>query len=480
MATLLPGCKKWLDVTSKSQVVETAMFADENGFADAMAGIYYTMASGTLYGDKLSMSLMDVLARRYNVSDWPIGHSTYSSAAGYGFGGDPPDYSLYYTTDEIKPMVSGIWERMYFAIANTNNILKNIDGRKGVFSGNNYSLMKGEALGLRAFMHFDLLRMFGYPYVSGADSANIPYVTLFSAKLITPLYSTRAVLDSCIADLNAAAILLAEDDIKGSSPVSDWLNNRKCHFNKLAVEATLARIYLYKGDKANALIHATNVINANKLRFNTEADFNPSGQRVDKSYSAEQVFALNKPELATTSQIADYFQTNYNSQSLSNNCGKVDGSTQNIENIYEVPNGGGSDLRYRNSWEVVGEYVYINKYSQTAVLERGLVPLIRLPEMYYIAAECSGTGPAGLGYLNMVRKSRGISELPDGMDAETFQFEIFKEYQKEFYGEGQLFYYYKRLDMPYLLECDNFTQLPMTTVKYVFPLSDEEKKIGGR
>jgi hypothetical protein len=45
-----------------------------------------------------------------------------------------------------------------------------------------------------------------------------------------------------------------------------------------------------------------------------------------------------------------------------------------------------------------------------------------------------------------------------------------KEYQKEFFSEGQLFYYYKR---------QGFTQIPMTTIAandviYVLPIPEEE------
>ena len=43
-----------------------------------------------------------------------------------------------------------------------------------------YEIMKGEALGLRAFLHFDLLRMFGPVFAMEPQGKAIPYRTVFS------------------------------------------------------------------------------------------------------------------------------------------------------------------------------------------------------------------------------------------------------------------------------------------------------------
>ncbi len=49
----------------------------------------------------------------------------------------------------------------YKIVADVNSILQKIDQQKALFTGDNYRLIKGEALALRAFAHFDVLRMFG-------------------------------------------------------------------------------------------------------------------------------------------------------------------------------------------------------------------------------------------------------------------------------------------------------------------------------
>jgi hypothetical protein len=60
--------------------------------------------------------------------------------------------------------------------------------------------------------------------------------------------------------------------------------------------------------------------------------------------------------------------------------------------------------------------------------------------MYYIAAEAQTDKTLAFGYLNTVRKNRGLLDLPLTAVIAT---EIRNEYKREFYGEGQLFFYYK-------------------------------------
>ncbi|WEK34929.1 MAG: RagB/SusD family nutrient uptake outer membrane protein [Candidatus Pseudobacter hemicellulosilyticus] len=457
------GCKKWLDVSSKTDVVENDMFTDEQGFMDAMAGVYYIMADNDLYGDKLTMSLLDAVANRYNF-EW------YTNAE---YGTDL-NTAGYYARDNIRTMINNIWQKEYNAIANINNLLNHIDGGRGLFNQDNYQLMKGEALGLRAFLHFDLLRMFGPSWVTGADKPAIPYVTAFSGKLVTPISSVKAVTDSILSDLHRSLALLEKDDLRSSSQDNPWVNNRKCHFNKLAAQALLARVYLYRGEAANALLYASNVINSGKLDFVKPAAL--QNRPFDFSFTPEQVFSLSKYDI--TLLFNKYFTQSYSSQ-LTNDCGKAYGNTQSVERIYEVSGGNSSDVRYNNMWLAYNSYYSFNRYNQVNALEINLVPLIRLPEMYYIAAECSPLED-GIEYLNTVRNRRGLLPLPVPADKAALQNEVFKEYQKEFYTEGQLFYYYKRLNMPEMMKYNNIDRVSSAAPGYVFPIPAEEITLGNR
>jgi hypothetical protein len=85
-----------------------------------------------------------------------------------------------------------------------------------------------------------------------------------------------------------------------------------------------------------------------------------------------------------------------------------------------------------------------------------------------------------------VREKRGIGQdLPPTIDPVSLQAEIFKEYQKEFYCEGQLFYYYKRLNAAYMVDYNNVAGVATpinvpTTGLLVFPVPQKETTLGGR
>ncbi|MFR7812353.1 MAG: RagB/SusD family nutrient uptake outer membrane protein [Butyricimonas faecihominis] len=64
--------------------------------------------------------------------------------------------------DKAETIINNIWSQAYTTIANLNNILENIENKENILHPTYYNIIKGEALGLRAFLHFELLRMFGW------------------------------------------------------------------------------------------------------------------------------------------------------------------------------------------------------------------------------------------------------------------------------------------------------------------------------
>ena len=69
--------------------------------------------------------------------------------------------------------------------------------------------------------------------------------------------------------------------------------------------------------------------------------------------------------------------------------------------------------------------------------------MFKISELYLIAAECA-QGKAAYDYLNKLRNHRGLSSIAPTDDLAGY---IFQEYRREFIGEGQMFFYYKRKAM---------------------------------
>ena len=143
----LASCKKWLDIQPKTNISERILFEDEQGFKDALTGVYVQLANPSLYAKEFTMATLDVLAQQYDVT---ASTHTYYETGKYN-----------YENGNVQARLNQFWSLGYKAIANINNLLASIDKKKDVFSNNNYELIKGEALGLRAFIHFDLFRAFG-------------------------------------------------------------------------------------------------------------------------------------------------------------------------------------------------------------------------------------------------------------------------------------------------------------------------------
>ena len=124
---------------------------------------------------------------------------------------------------------------------------------------------------------------------------------------------------------------------------------------------------------------------------------------------------------------------------------------------------------------VVGSIVsyFLNKYFTGSLL-----PLIRLSEVYYIAAECAEEPETRFGYLNEVRRHRFIPILDSRDPQIDLENEIYKEYAKDFLGEGQLFFYMKRKGMTSFTGVNGVEIRETGDPVYQVPVPDMEKEFG--
>ena len=137
----MTSCEDWLDVDPKSEVKADVMFQSVSGFKDALTGIYLLMSDQDLYGREATWGFVDALAQQTDVKGGES--SAWYNATRY-------NYSATTTSS------NGIWSKSYNIIANVNFLLENLEKKKEMFSPAMYGVIKGEALGLRAFLHFDL------------------------------------------------------------------------------------------------------------------------------------------------------------------------------------------------------------------------------------------------------------------------------------------------------------------------------------
>ena len=107
------ACNDWLDVKPKTEMEAEDMFSTEDGFKDALAGVYTAMTKSSLYGRELTYGIVDVVAQQWG----GIGSNhRYANALKYE-----------YEATNTKPIIDTLWNGLYNAIANANSILAYID-----------------------------------------------------------------------------------------------------------------------------------------------------------------------------------------------------------------------------------------------------------------------------------------------------------------------------------------------------------------
>ncbi len=442
------SCKDWLDVTPPSQIREEAQFNSVEGFQQALIGCYIGLTDDLLYGRTLTWSTLEVMAGQFEPLQASTSNDYYMQAYNY-------------TSSIGNKYVEGIWSKAYNVIANANNALKYIELNKDKIDNINYSIIKGELLAIRAFVHFDLMRIYGYGNLGGrtdiAGKKTVPYVTTLS-KDMTPQLSYSQTIALLVKDLEEAITLLEIDPVTKIQEesfytevnIDGFFNNRQQRFNYYAVNLLLARVYMWEGSSASitkAEILANKVVaEAAEKGLVTFANSNSVSE--DPIMRSEHLASLNTQNLNARS--ADYFKIDIV------DAGDVKAqyiSSNRFLSIYEAETVGNTDYRFTKQYIVNSKSGYTPlKYYGTASnnVTKNYIPLIRIPEAFYIAAECylkKSTPQVESAELmiNYVRQRRGISTDLTGLTAESAMNELIKEYKKEFFCEGVMFFLYKRL-----------------------------------
>lgn len=489
------SCSNWLAVDLEDSILEEKLFETNEGYTSVLNGVYTKM--NNYYGSTLSMGVIDVMAKLYNI---PSSHNLY------------PYFSYDFEGSTFEGTSGALWTGMYNLIANLNVLLEKCDSEGSVLYPNYYPYVKGEALALRAMLHFDLLRLYGPVYSDATKSTiTIPYQAT-TDKTIQPLLPAEQVMGKIIDDLKAASTLLANDvvrtdgvlnsDSEDPNETADF-RYRQFRLNYYAIQGLLARAYLWKGDKENAYSTASAIITEveEKKTFdwtpkaNVQTSTNP-----DLIFSTEVMFSLYNLKRVNTYNNLFKNTTSYsNALMFPGITVEGDDLTSKINWFYDEL----IDLRRTEMWEVstiesttdlgaVTQYqsLFFNKYKDisTTASRRYMIPLLRMSEIYLIAAECATDVAEGLGYVNKIREHRNCVNIDAALVATTddLQQYIDNEFYRETIGEGQIYFYYKRHSKTTVLGCTdaNFEEdywsgtvdpyISMSLDYYVWPLPKVE------
>ncbi len=463
------ACNKYLDIYPDDKLIYEQIIGSEPAINNVLNGIYMNMAQNNLYGSNLSMTLIEVMAQQYNLSRTTehifLNHSQYK-----------------YDEDNVKSIFSTIWEKMYVQVLDVNDFMKIVEEATVTIPKERKDILLGEAYALRAFHHFDLLRLYGPVYSQDSTNQSIPYNT-DAGGTMQPLLPANEVIEKILADLSTAEDLLKNDRVitlgietkKSMDPVADFYINRHYRMNYYAVKALQARVHLWRGDKPAALAAAYAVLNASLVQsgnlFNWIDLAKLNGTSPDRILSSEIIFGIHNRNMYSL------HDTYFAGGAAPKNELCPDGAR--LDAVYD--SGDDNDVRFGKMWSVPGgvdkTYKTFNKYAKPAAMDTTFTyfqPLIRKSELYYIVAECELDPAAAAQALTDVVKHRNL--MSPGIAVATSD-EILKEYRKEFYGEGVLFFYYKRLNFLSIPDGNSSNPLTMNATTYRVPLPLNEQEV---
>ncbi|MBN1183699.1 MAG: RagB/SusD family nutrient uptake outer membrane protein [Bacteroidales bacterium] len=223
------ACESFVEVDiPSSQLTAGEVFEDASTAHSAMLAIYARMRDqGMLHDMSYFMSLY---------------------AGELDYYGTSTAQTNYYTNSLLpsEPFVSSWWNNAYYLIYSTNSLVEKADASRNL-TDDVKGQLTGEALFVRALLHFYLVNLFG----------DIPYITTtdYQQNKDAKRQPESEAYTLMINDLTTAVTLL--DD--------NYQSADRTRPNKAVVMALLARVYLYRQEWQNAVDAASYVINQTGL-----------------------------------------------------------------------------------------------------------------------------------------------------------------------------------------------------------------------
>lgn len=479
------GCSDWLDYTPKDKETEDQTFSSKQGFYTAVNGVYNRIADDVLYGQNLTYGMLDIMGRRYQIPSglyYTIGSQRFYASLISGFS---------YSDENFQAVIENVWEETYSTILNINVILDNADQKRGtLLTESDYNLIRGDMLGLRAFLHFDMLRLFGPVYSRNPEQLCIAYNDSRTAQVYEQETARSIIYDHLIPDLDAAEECLAEHDpviTEGplASTIEDednYMRYRQLRMNYYAVILLKARVYLWAGDTANALAEAQRL--TDDPQVGAWFPFVDSDRLLGNTVDPDRTFS--------TECLFGFYDSGRNNIYTS----FFDGANLTASALYQPRNGyvsslynNTADYRYRSQWTISGSSNSLVKFNEIEVSEEEeenntypfytyFMPLMHLSEAYYIAAECLRTTDIAKArsYMDTIMAARGRQALASDINEADLLTEIKLEYMREMAGEGQVFYMLKRFFQAFSgnYDASQTGSTSASDARYVVPLPESE------
>jgi hypothetical protein len=453
----LGSCKKTLDIEPTHTVNGENSFTTIEDYEFALTGAYSRLLSVNYYGSSNGSSAFSTLSDMMTDNLFESGESL----------GNYQVFSHWtYTADDAN--IDATWLAAYRVIQQCNLTLRNIDALSTTNAGA-VNRIRSQALALRAFVHFDILRYWGEGTLRNSTLKGIPYVSNFDIEQMPARLSVKDSYDAIIKDLQDAKELMQDLD-KPIQSITSTASTARGYIDEIGANAILARIYNYSGEADSAIKYSSLVIAARPLASRT-------------------IFPLIWQDASTSEVIWSVKFTPLNSGTGDNVYYPIGNRasyrpTTNLISLYDQAN----DIRYSSFFQLRARgsssrlvlVKFLAKQSQLAKPD-GITDfkVLRTGEMYLIRAEAYAQkfmeGPA-LADLNTLRAARINGFIPGTETGAALFTAIENERRKELVCEGHRWFDLKRTGrtVDRISNCNVFCTLDATAREWVWPVPQTE------
>lgn len=428
---LTASCEKQLDIEPTTSIDENDALVTSSDVEAALVGAYSDLGDDDVYGGSLFVR-SELLGNSASSFNWSGTFQTLTQI-----------YNKQIPVDNTD--VSNTWTGAYQAINDVNNVLDAID----IVLPERKNRVEGEAKFIRGSLYFDLVRLYAKAWNDGDPAANDGVAIV--------LEPTRAPIDEEDQKPRAKVAEVYAQIINDLSEAEALLPESNGFFaSKYAAAAMLSRVYLQKGDYANAAAAASRVIESTQFSLATTYldafPFNALNITEVIGNTDEDVFAMQ----VTNSQGVNSFHTYFSPLGR----GDIEIAQDFIDEF--EPGDDRLSIYYDDGSIRTGKFDMVNS----------AVHIIRLAEMYLTRAEANfrlGTAVGDMA-LNDINTIRGRVNLNPYASADLTLDLILKERKLELAFEGFTLGDIKRTQ-------GLVGNLSWNSPRLVFPIPDRERKV---
>ncbi len=463
------GCEKeFLDTRPTDKITTDQMFETYDGALAALNGTYRLFYAFGIegwtghsdFGQKAVDLTMDLMG-----DDMPI------ASQGYGWFIAEYGYNQHSAT---KAWPQYLWNLYYNLVNNANNIIANVDKVEATTEEVNY--VKGQALTIRAYAYFYLVRLFQHTYVGHENDPGVPIYTAPTSEGKARA-SVQEVYTQIENDLTDAITMLG----------NTFSRIHISHINQDVAEGIMARVKLTKEEWSDAVSYAQDARSGGyPLMDSTTYHYAINGQSGFNHVSTSEWmwgFQINSEQSTIYASFFSHFDPTFMTYASLGLQKQINSAT------YAMIDNPSGDVRAQNFDVTGGEtgvpYCQLKFLSYDQATFMGDYLMMRSSEMHLIEAEAQAHIPgnealAQQAIYDLVSTRDGSYTMPTATGQALLD-EIWFQRRIELWGEGFRLLDIKRRKQPLDRTGGNHQPalaremtLPAESDLFIFQIPEEE------